>query len=196
LSELFNINNLEREKIEKLNKYVEFLLNASKKIPLMAIKNREIIFKKYIFEANYYFEYINNSDSVVDFGSGGGFPGIPLSINFYNSKFYLVDRKKNVCNYLMKIKKELNLKNVYILNIRAEDLKKLKIKFDKVVARAFNRIDYILKISNDILRGNGLVILGKGNDVDSEIYRIENKNFELFDKKKTEFGYIVVFKKF
>ncbi|MCX8095035.1 MAG: 16S rRNA (guanine(527)-N(7))-methyltransferase RsmG [Caldisericia bacterium] len=186
---------LDIEKYIKLNRYSELLLNSPKKIPIMCELNLDKIYKKYIEESFYYIDYINDGEKVLDLGSGAGFPGIPLSIILENSDFYLIDRKQNVCKFLNYIKENLNLNNVYILNLRAEELKKEKLKFNKVVARAFNRINYILDLIDEIIYKNGLVILGKGRNLDNEINSQINKNFMLYKKIKTYFGYIVVYKK-
>lgn len=187
--------NFDYERLIKLNNYVDILLNCPKKIPIMCELERDKIYRKYIEESFYYHEFIENEDTVLDLGSGAGFPGIPLAIAFPNSYFYLVDRKENVCNFLKSVKENLNLENVFILNIRAEELKKRKLKFNKVVARAFNRVNFILNLVNDLLIENGFVILGKGKNINNEINPLVNENFILIEKRKTHFGYIVAFKK-
>ncbi|MDI6861611.1 MAG: 16S rRNA (guanine(527)-N(7))-methyltransferase RsmG [Caldisericia bacterium] len=186
---------LNREVELKLNNYLEILLKAPKKIPLMCELDKDKIYKKYIEEAYYYVDFIEKGDNVLDLGSGAGFPGIPLSIIFPNSNFYLVDRKFNVCIFLRQIKKELNLNNVFIMNLMAEELKKINLRYNKIVARAFNRVNFILNLANDLLIKDGLVILGKGKDVAKEINSLNNKNFVLFEKKATNFGFLLIFKK-
>lgn len=71
----------------------------------------------------------------------------------------------------------------FILNLRAEELKKKKLKFNKVVAIAFNRVNFILNLVDDLLIDNGLIILEKGEDLDKEMNSIKNKNFTLYEKK-------------
>lgn len=66
-------------------------------------------------------------------------------------------------------------------------MRRTKLKFNKVVARAFNRVNYILNLVDDLLIDNGLVILGKGENLEKEINFIENKNFTLYEKIKNSF---------
>jgi|GEM_PF-2399518 len=72
--------------------------------------------KDIIFERNML------DEEIVDAGSGGGFPGIPLSIIFASKKFILVDASRKKCSFLRLVKATLGLENVQILNKRLEDL--------------------------------------------------------------------------
>ncbi|ACY40365.1 glucose-inhibited division protein B [Blattabacterium sp. (Blattella germanica) str. Bge] len=77
---------------------------------------------------------------VMDLGTGGGFPGIPLSIVFPHTEFILVDSIRKKIKIIEKIIYDLHLKNAHPICIRAE---KLENKFDFVVTRAVTKIDII-----------------------------------------------------
>lgn len=66
-------------------------------------------------------------------------------------------------------------------------MKKKKLKFNNVVAIALNRVNFILNLVDDLLIDNGLIILGKGEDLDKEMDSIKNKNFTLYEKNKNLF---------
>ena len=110
--------------------------------------------------------------SVLDVGTGGGFPGIPLAILFPDSNFYLVYSISKKILVVQEITKALGLKNVRVENVRAE---KVKEKFDFVVTRAVTNLSefkywvkkkFKTEQKNKLL--NGLLCL-KGGDILSEI---------------------------
>ncbi|WP_185861525.1 16S rRNA (guanine(527)-N(7))-methyltransferase RsmG [Blattabacterium cuenoti] len=104
---------------------------------------------------------------VMDLGTGGGFPGIPLSIIFPNTKFILVDSIRKKIKIIEKIIYNLHLENVCTICIRAE---KLENKFDFVVTRAVNKINIIhnwikdkFKHKSNYKIKNGALYLKGGN---------------------------------
>jgi len=114
---------------------------------------------------------------IMDLGTGGGFPGIPLAILFPNCQFLLVDsvrKKLTVCNEVIAA---LGLKNVETRWCRAEEVKE---KFDFVVSRAVMPLIDLVKlvrknIANKGQNGlpNGLICL-KGGELDSEVLPVKN----------------------
>jgi len=148
---------------ENIQKYFELLKNAPKRVVLMSPKEDSLkLYKKHIEEANLYLPYIKSGDVVLDLGSGAGFPGIPLAIAVKDAHFYLLDRKAIHTNFLNKVKEELNLENVTVVQMEGELIsKKLGVLFDVVTARAFNRIDIVLSMVERNLKQNGIIVLGK-----------------------------------
>lgn len=120
--------------------------------------------------------YFAPGDAVMDLGSGGGFPGIPLAICFPDAHFHLVDSINKKLKVAHSIAEEIGLKNVTVQHTRAEDIKDKK--FDVVVSRAVAPLKNLWYWSRPLLRKRvahepkkitGLICL-KGGDLSNEIH--------------------------
>ena len=135
--------------------------------------------------------------SVMDLGTGGGFPGIPLAILFPDAKFHLVDSIGKKVRVATEIANAIGLKNVTTRHCRAEEEKQL---FDFVVSRAVMPLTDLLKIIRKNISSeqhnalpNGLICL-KGGELDREVMPVKHqtivtdlKDFfseEFFETKK------------
>lgn len=135
--------------------------------------------------------------SVMDLGTGGGFPGIPLAILFPDTKFHLIDSIGKKVRVATEIANAIGLKNVTTRHCRAEEEKQL---FDFVVSRAVMPLTDLLKIIRKNISSeqhnalpNGLICL-KGGELDREVMPVKHqtivtdlKDFfseEFFETKK------------
>ncbi|MBR7026735.1 MAG: 16S rRNA (guanine(527)-N(7))-methyltransferase RsmG [Bacteroidales bacterium] len=115
-------------------------------------------------------------DRILDLGTGGGFPGIPLAIFFEDCEFLLCDSVNKKTKVASEVAAALNLDNVTVVNDRAENLPG---SFDYVVSRAVTSLDKMIPWIKGRY-GKGVLYL-KGGDIDEEIDRCISRR--LFDPK-------------
>ena len=134
----------------------------------------------------------NQGAQVMDVGTGGGFPGIPLAILFPETEFYLVDSIGKKITVVKEVAAALNLTNVRAEQIRAEQVKQ---KFDFVVSRAVTRMkEFYGWVRNSVKSkslhklDNGILYL-KGGDLDEELNELKKpcSVYDLPDYFKEEF---------
>ncbi len=132
--------------------------------------------------------FMPNAD-VLDVGTGGGFPGVPLAILFPQTKFHLVDSIGKKITVVKEVCQGLGLTNVLAEQNRAEQLKK---KYDFIVSRAVTQMQEFhgwvsAKVKDKSLHtlDNGILYL-KGGDLDEEMYKLK-RPYSLYDLQ-TFFG--------
>ena len=103
--------NIPDEKVEKFYKYMKGLIEWNEKINLTAITDEEEIIEKHFIDSLTILKYIKDDYTMIDVGTGAGFPGVPLSIMNPTLKITLVDSLNKRLIFLQEVVKELNLKN-------------------------------------------------------------------------------------
>ncbi|MDG1724075.1 MAG: 16S rRNA (guanine(527)-N(7))-methyltransferase RsmG [Bacteroidia bacterium] len=115
------------------------------------------------------------NENVLDIGTGGGFPGIPLAIIFPETKFHLVDSIQKKISVVSEVTNSLELKNVSITNDRFEHIKK---KHDTIISRAVAPAIKLVRLTKNSTSKNSQHIFLKGGDL------VDEKK-ELLQKYKT-----------
>ena len=171
--ESFNIF-LSDEQIEKFEKYYRILVEYNEKFNLTAITEREEIIIKHFVDSIYKVDKLKGS--LLDVGSGGGLPAIPLKIVNENLSVTCLESTGKKCEFLKVVGCELNLDNFYVLNARAEEVardEKYREKFDYCSARAVARLNTLSEYCMPFVKVGGKFISFKG-DYKEEL--IEAKN--------------------
>lgn len=184
--------NLTALQIEKYSKLIEIFPELNSKVNLISRKDIDNLVVHHILHSLFIakvFDFSPNSQ-IVDIGTGGGFPGIPLALMYPEVKFDLVDSIEKKIKIVSEIKDILQLPNVFAITKRAELLAP---KYDFVVSRAVSAFPEFVKISKNLFRKNpkienqGILYL-KGGDFDNEIQNFKNiKIFNISDYFEEEY---------
>ena len=146
------------------------------KINVISRKDIDSLYEKHVLHSLSIAAVINfdAGTNIIDIGTGGGFPGIPLAIYFPEVQFHLVDSIAKKLKVVEGVANTIGLKNVTIQHLRAEEIKNRK--FDFVVSRAVAPLKDLWKWSKPLLKKgntrefhNGLICL-KGGDLAQEIH--------------------------
>lgn len=179
------------EKYNLLIKYMDFLQEYNKHTNLTSIIEDKDIFLKHYYDSLTISKVIdlNKYDTLLDIGSGAGFPGIVLKIFYPNLNITLLDSNNKKVTFLNELIKELNLSNIVAINDRAEDYAKENLnKFAIVTSRAVANMRVLSEISLPSVKVNGYFIAMKGN--------AESELNDSFDTIKIMNGKIVKTEKF
>ncbi len=170
--------------LDSFDLFESLLIEWNEKFNLTAIKEKEEILEKHFIDSIYLNKFVSfkKHDTVLDIGSGAGFPAIALAIINTDVNFTLVESNGKKVSFLNEVRNKLQLKNVTILNGRIEDLKVLRSSFDYVTARAVTQLNILVELSIPYLKVNGTLIAYKGSMVDIEIKQA-NRAIHSLDSK-------------
>ncbi len=158
------------EKITQLAKYMEILFQWNKVYNLTAIQNAEEFIRDHILDSLVIGPFLNG-DQIIDVGSGAGLPGIPLAIYYPDKQFTLLESKGKKARFLLAVKNTLNLKNVTVINDRAEHYHPEEL-FTTVVTRAFSSLIDMLRLTTHLCHPNGLFLAMKGQYPNKELAQL------------------------
>lgn len=159
---------------EKINQYCDRILELNQSINLTAITDKEMFHVKHIVDSLECLDLdeYKKADSVVDVGTGAGFPGIPLAVASPEKEFLLIDSMAKRLKIIDELCYELNVNNVKTLHGRAEDIgrgMKYREKFDLCVSRAVARLDILTEWCLPLVRVGGTMIAYKGLKAEDEV---------------------------
>lgn len=173
---------LNKLQISQLEALKILYIDWNKKINVISRKDTDQFYLRHVLHSLAIAKFIKmkNEAKVLDVGTGGGFPGIPLAIYFENVSFTLVDSIGKKIKVVKEISNEINLKNIKAYHLRAEQIKD---KYDFVVSRAVTHLSKFCPwVINNISENNnheiknGILYL-KGGDIKEEINSVQKKYF-------------------
>ena len=154
------------DKLNKLNRYYELLVEWNEKINLTAITEKEDVYLKHFYDSlTLYKAYdLNKKIEVCDVGSGAGFPGVVLKIFFENIDITLVDALNKRIKFLNLVIDELKLKNICAVHTRIEEFAKEKREsYDLVTSRAVAKLNILNELCLPLVKVDGYFIPMKAN---------------------------------
>ena len=192
------------EQIDKFYKYMNLLIEWNEKINLTAIIEPSEIILKHFIDSITILKELKDGSTVVDVGTGAGFPGIPLSIMNSTLKITLVDSLNKRLIFLQEVIKELKLENVELIHSRAEEFgqnKKYREKFDISTSRAVANLSTLSEYLLPLVKVNGKVISMKAGNAQEEINTAQKaiktlggkiEHIEEFNLPSSDIGRIII----
>ena len=161
------------EKLKIYKSLYDIYEEKNKKVNLISRKDFENFYLHHIIHSLSItkFELIKKENNIIDLGTGGGLPGIPLAIYYNKKKFILVDSIRKKISAVDEIIKKLNVKNISTINNRIENL---NVNADIIICRSVSSIDNIIRWTKGLLNEKGKLILFKGGNVNKELKNISS----------------------
>lgn len=184
------MNNIQRKIIEEklhlslndnafsnFEKYSKLFLEYNAHTNLMSKNDEKVLFEKHIFDSlalNLFFKKYEIKN-MLDIGTGGGFPSLPIAITFENINVTAIDSIQKKLNFIENTKKELNLKNIKTICQRAEiyDAKMLT-SFDMVTCRAVSALKNLFDYTIPYIKQNGYFVAYKSKIYEQELEDAKN----------------------
>lgn len=163
-----------QEKLEIYRSLYDIYKDLNDKVNLISRKDFENFYLHHIIHSLSItkFELIKDENNIIDLGTGGGLPGIPLAIYYNRKNFLLVDSIRKKISAVDKIINKINAKNISTLNNRAENL---DIKADIIICRSVSSVDNLIQWTKGLLNDEGRLILLKGGNVNKELKNISSR---------------------
>lgn len=162
------------DEAEKFDRLYELLIDWNSRMNLTSITDRKDVIIKHFVDSIAIMNYCDLDDgfSVIDVGTGAGFPGLPLKILLPDLKLTMLDSVNKKLNFVREAVSELSMTGVEVIHGRAEDIaheKKHRGKYDFCVSRAVARLNVLSELCIPFVKLDGSFISYKGSDVDEEI---------------------------
>ena len=176
--------NLSQDQLKQFKRLIPIYKDWNSKVNLISRRDIENLFINHILHSLSIVNIIKFKDttSILDVGTGGGFPGIPLAIFFPNVKFTLLDSIGKKIKVVESVSKDLSLSNVTAINDRVENHFE---KYDFILSRAVAKMDKFYSLVNKNFNSksineipNGIISL-KGGDLKDELKDFKEK--KIFD---------------
>lgn len=161
---------------DKFTAFREMLVSYNEKCNLTTILDEKGVFYKHFLDSCAGESFFPKNAEIIEIGSGGGFPSIPLKIIRDDLKFTLIESTGKKCTFLKEVVDKLGLNCVQVLNIRAEEgahSQNLREKYDIACARAVARLNVLCEYCLPYVKVGGSFIAYKG-EADEEIKEAAN----------------------
>lgn len=151
--------------------YKKYFLEENSKLNLISKKEEQYLFEKHIYDSlgiKLFFEkYSFVPKTLLDIGTGGGFPSVPIAIEYPEISVTGIDSIQKKINAVQSIKNSLNIQNLNLIRGRVEELKNSS--FDVITSRAVAKIETLIKYAYPLLKKDGYIILYKSKTAEDEI---------------------------
>ena len=165
------------EQLQKFYQYMNLLIEWNEKINLTAIVEPKEIILKHFIDSLTIIKYIEPKKSVIDIGTGAGFPGIPIKIMREDLDITLLDSLNKRIHFLNEVIQKLELKNITAVHARIEEYaknKQYRESFDVATSRAVANLTTLSEYMLPMVTLKGMAICMKGSEISEEISKSKN----------------------
>ncbi len=161
---------LSKEQKSQFDRYFSMLIETNKVLNLTAITEENDVLIKHFLDSVLPHKSIPQNASVVDVGTGAGFPALPLKIVRPDLNVCMVDSLNKRINFLSDVISSLKLENIAAIHSRAEDFaKNEREKFDVAVARAVASLNTLVEYLLPLVKVGGCAVIYKSSKLDEEL---------------------------
>ncbi len=156
--------------------FYQKLIEDNEKFNLTSITEENEVLYKHFLDSRDATDIFENNSSVVEIGSGAGFPSVPLKIERPDLSFTLIESNNKKCRFLSEIGEMLNFDGFTVICDRAEAIGKsdLRESFDYGIARAVAKCNTLLEYLMPLIKVGGSAVLWKGQSIKEELIEAEN----------------------
>jgi len=191
---------LTSEKISDIDIYIREINAWNKKADLTSLEGDENIFINLFLDAFTLISHVNNNSTLIDIGTGGGFPGLAIKLFYRDIKTSLVDSNSKKCVFLNHISNLLHFNDVEVLWNRAEEIGRdvsYRERYDFACCRAVSTLSAVSELCLPLVKIGGTFIASKGKEVSEiseaeavieilggKIEKVERIKFPFFNEEK------------
>ena len=156
--------------VEKMLQFSDLLLEKNKVMNLTAVTDPKEVVTRHFLDCAALASHIGSGKTVLDVGTGAGFPGIPLAILCPGTQFTLLDAQRKRIDFLKEVVEELSLSNVMPVHARAEEFAALhRASFDLAVSRAVADLRVLVELTLPMVKKGGMFYAMKAADCMDEV---------------------------
>lgn len=177
--EKLNIKESEQLKLQ-IENFMKYFLDYNQKVNLISNNDEKVLFEKHIFDSLAFNLFVQKYDlnlksKIMDIGTGGGFPALPISILYKNFNVSAVDSINKKIAFIQNAKQDLNIQNIKPICSRIEELpENMKNSFDVVTTRAMAELRMILEYAIPFVKQGGYFVAYKSIKAQEEIDNAKN----------------------
>ena len=171
---------LNHRQIRRFAAHAAELVRWNQKINITAITDPFEVAVKHVLDSLPAARFISEDAILLDIGSGGGFPGLPLKVLMPSLSVTLIDASRKKISFLKHVIRTLKLDNIEALHIRAENLANdpfYRNRFDVIISRAVSSLEFFRRLAWPLLIDAGHIMALKGDHVMDEINELPGRGF-------------------
>ena len=154
----------------QFEQYMQAFLKQNSVINLISKNDEKFLWEKHVFDSlslSLFFEKYGYPESILDIGTGGGFPSVPIAVAFPQINVYALDSIAKKLNAIENIKQELGLNNLHTLCTRVENYKEKQFKL--VTSRAVASLDKLIRYAEHCIKPQGYFVAFKSKLLEEEL---------------------------